>query len=85
MEIGVTDVRRRLRDVLARVEAGDTVTVTRRGRAVAVIAPPSPASDRPLRDALTDWRERWDVDTWPDDGPFADVRAATPGRPDPWS
>ena len=82
MEVGVADLRQRLREVLARVEQGDQVTVTRRGRPVAVVAPPSSDEREGVGDFLARWRREFGVDDWPeDDDPWADVRDPSPGRP----
>ena len=78
MDVGVADLRQRLREVLANVEAGQTVTVTRRGRPVAVVAPPDVEDDN----VVETWRQEFGVDDWPDDeDPWADVRDPSPGRP----
>lgn len=86
MEIGVADARRRFRAILDEVGSGHVVQVTRRGRVVAVIAPPlsSQATGGSFGDMLRSWREEWDVDSWSDDDPFAGTRDHSPGRATPW-
>lgn len=85
MDLNVAEVRRRFKEVLDHVGAGHVVRVTRRGRVVAVVSPP-PASPETgsFGDQLRDWREQWDVASWPDDDVFDDVRDRAPGRPAPW-
>lgn len=86
MRVGVAQAREHFREMLDRVAAGEVVEVTRRGEVVAVIAPPS--SGYPVggsfMEALRAWREAWDVESWPDEDPFADVRDHSQGRPAPW-
>lgn len=86
MDLNVTEVRRRFKDVLDHVGAGDVVRVTRRGHVVAVVAPPPapPGPDGSFAELLSAWREEWDVSSWPDDDVFNDVRGSSPGRPAPW-
>lgn len=86
MEFGVAEARRRFREILDRVESGETVEIARRGQVVAVVAPPVPEQRRreSLAETLHKWRERWAVDAWPDDDPFGEVRDRSPGRPAPW-
>jgi prevent-host-death family protein len=86
MDIGVAEARRRFKEVLDLVEAGHVVQVTRRGRVVAVIASPSstPAAGGSFAAMLQHWRATWDVDSWPDDDPFADVRDRSAGRVPSW-
>jgi prevent-host-death family protein len=45
-EIRASDVRKSLGQLLDRVEAGEEVAITRRGRVVARMVPPRPAVDR---------------------------------------
>lgn len=86
MELDVAEVRRRFKDVLDHVGAGHVVRVTRRGRVVAVVSPPSapPVGGESFGEQLDRWREEWDVSSWPDDDVFGDVRDPSPGRPAPW-
>ncbi len=86
MDVSVAEARRRLREVLDHVEGGHVVQVTRRGRVVAVIAPPSslhPAGGS-FAEVLDRWREDWDVAAWPDEEVFAGARDPSPGRDAPW-
>ena len=86
MDVSIAEARRRLKEVLDHVEGGHVVRLTRRGRVVAVIAPPtSPhAGAGPLSAALQEWRDRWDVGSWPDEDPFAGTRDPAPGPAPPW-
>jgi len=86
MRIGVADARRRFREILDRVGAGEVVEISRRNEVVAVVAPPSgpDRSDKPFDAALRAWRTEWAVESWPDDDPFADVRDRATGRVPPW-
>lgn len=45
IEVSVTTLRRRLREVLAWVERGERIRVTSRGRVIAEIAPTLPDAD----------------------------------------
>lgn len=85
MRVGVAEARQRFRELLDRVIAGESVEIARRETVIAVLGPPrAPAADKPISEALLDWRRDWDVDSWPDDGPFDDVRDLSPGREAPW-
>ncbi len=86
MDISVAEARRRFKEVLDRVGAGHAVRITRRGRVVAVIAPPSSpqAEGGSFAESLRSWRETWDVEKWPDEDPFAGARDQSPGRIAPW-
>lgn len=55
---GVAEAKARLSDILERVEAGERVTVTRRGVAIAVISPVRPTGATGAIDwkALADFR-----------------------------
>lgn len=44
--VGVHDAKTHLSDLLRRVEAGETVTITRRGEPVAELRPPPPVARR---------------------------------------
>lgn len=84
MQIGVAEARRRFKEVLAEVDAGGTVEITRRGEVVAVIGPPgAEGASEPWSRALDAWRAEFDVASWEDDDPFGDLRDASPGR-EPW-
>ncbi len=82
MVIGVAEARRRFREVLDLVEAGETVEVSRRGEVVAVITPPAPEPPRQSYAEWTrEWRERYGVADWPDDDLLAGARDPSPGPP----
>ena len=55
--VGVHEAKTHLSDLRRRVEAGETVTITRRGEPVAELRPPAPASRR-LVGVL---RGTWDI------------------------
>lgn len=86
LRVGTAEARRRFREILERVGAGETVEIARRDAVVAVIGPPEaePAEAASYRDELREWRNRWDVTSWADDDPFADLRAREAGRSAPW-
>jgi len=86
MKLNVAEVRRRFKEVLDHVGAGHVVQVTRRGRVVAVVSPPSTptAGKGSFGESLHAWRQDWDVSSWPDDDVFGDVRDTAPGRSVPW-
>ncbi|MEM1116757.1 MAG: type II toxin-antitoxin system prevent-host-death family antitoxin [Bacteroidota bacterium] len=46
--VGVHEAKTHLSDLLRRVEAGETVTITRRGEPVAELRPPAASSPRPV-------------------------------------
>lgn len=84
MRLGVADARRRFREVLERIRSGETVEITRRDTVIAVVGPPSPSPvETPFAEALRNWREEWEVDTWSDEDLFADVRSPSLGRAPP--
>ncbi len=85
MQIGVAEVRRRFKEMLDRAAHGEVVNITRREAVIATLGPPSSqAPDKPLGDVLLAWRRDWDVESWPDDQPFAGVRDNSAGRESPW-
>lgn len=85
MRIGVAEARRRFSELLDRAIRGEVVEVARRGEVVAVLGPPpGGGTSDPVSAVLQRWRTTWDVDVWPDDDPFADVRDRSDGRPAPW-
>jgi prevent-host-death family protein len=45
-EIGAFEAKNKLGQLLDRVEAGEEITITRRGRVVARLMPPRPSVDR---------------------------------------
>jgi len=47
-EVATRELRNRTADVLARVSAGETVTITSRGRPVAELTPVRPTRRRPI-------------------------------------
>ena len=85
MRIGAAEARRRFSELLDRAIRGEVVEVARRGEVVAVIGPPGAAPPpEPVSTVLRRWRVEWDVDAWPDDDPFADVRDRSDSRAAPW-
>jgi prevent-host-death family protein len=58
-EIGVRALRERLSDVLTEVEAGETVVVTNKGRAIAKIAPVYVDTPKEVRRLLESGRASW--------------------------
>lgn len=71
--VGVRELRQRASELLRRVEAGETIEVTDRGRPVAILAP------LPAGDALTRLRAsgevipaRGDIEDLPDPMPLQD-------------
>ncbi len=84
--VGVAEARRRLREILDRVHAGEVVEISRRQEVIAVIAPPPTQcpSGETFEAVVEAWRQAWNVEAWPDDDPFADVRDLSAGRPAPW-
>ena len=58
-EIGAFAAKNRLSELLRRVEAGEAIAITKRGRVVARLVPPLPAADRAAaREAARRIRER---------------------------
>jgi prevent-host-death family protein len=58
--VGVRDLKNRLSEFLRRVADGERITVTDRGRPIAVLGPPDPAPDdqgitRMVREGLAAW------------------------------
>lgn len=84
MRVGVAEARRRFREILDRVGAGEVVELSRRGEIVATMSAPSTGPDESLSQALSRWRSKWEVDDWPEDDPFADLRDRSAGRDAPW-
>jgi len=83
MQMGVTEARRRFKEVLDRVARGEVIDITRRDTVIAVLGPPISRPPEPLAEALLAWRQDWHVDSWPDDEPFADTRDRSAGRDSP--
>jgi len=71
--VGVRDLRQRASELLRRVEAGETIEVTDRGRPVAVLAP-LPAGDalQRLRASGEVISARGDIEDLPDPMPLED-------------
>lgn len=86
LRVGTAEARRRFREILDRVGAGETVEIARRDRVVAVIGPPAPEprDGQSYAAELREWRRRWDVASWSEDDPFDQVRDRDPGSPGPW-
>jgi prevent-host-death family protein len=84
MQIGVAEARLHWRQLLDRVHTGESVEITRRGAVVAVLSPPPGGEAGSLVRALSEWRDRWQVDEWADDDAFAQVRDTSSGRESPW-
>jgi prevent-host-death family protein len=62
MKVGAFEAKTKLAELLDKVEAGETVTITRRGKAVAKLVPASADdSERARRRALIDEIRRWRV------------------------
>ena len=57
--VGVHEAKTHLSDLLRRVEAGETVTITRRGEPVAELRPPAEAVRRDRLSAPL--RDKWDI------------------------
>lgn len=53
MKVGVAQAKAQLADLLKRVEAGEHVLITRRGKALATISP-IPITEKIVYDVLTD-------------------------------
>jgi prevent-host-death family protein len=62
VKVGSFEAKTKLAELLDKVEAGETVTITRRGKAVAKLVPASADdSERARRRALIDEIRRWRV------------------------
>ncbi len=59
--VGSFEAKTKLAELLDKVEAGETVTITRRGTAVAQLVPVKPASERDKQRALVEEIKRWRV------------------------
>ena len=81
MRVGTAEARERFKELLDRVQAGETVEIARRGKVLAVLSTP-PDADRAgtFTETISQWRETWDVASWPDEDVFADARDRSPGR-----
>ena len=81
MRVGTAEARERFKELLDRVQAGETVEIARRGKVLAVLStPPDAGRASTFSETVTQWREMWDVASWPDEDDFADVRDRSPGR-----
>ncbi|MGH8746206.1 MAG: type II toxin-antitoxin system Phd/YefM family antitoxin [Burkholderiales bacterium] len=59
--VGSFEAKTKLAELLDRVEAGETVTITRRGRPVAQLVPVKAVDERERRRALVEEIKRWRV------------------------
>lgn len=60
--VGSFEAKTKLAELLDKVEAGETVTITRRGKAVAKLVPaPADDNERARRRALVEEIKRWRV------------------------
>ena len=81
MRIGTAEARERFKELLDRVQAGETVEIARRGKVLAVLsAPPGLSGTESFSEVVRHWRTTWDVASWRDNDAFADVRDQSPGR-----
>ena len=81
MQVGTAEARERFKELLDRVQAGETIEITRRGKVLAVLsAPPGFSGSESFSEVVRHWRNTWDVASWTDDDAFADVRDQSPGR-----
>jgi prevent-host-death family protein len=79
-EFGTADAKARFSEILARVEAGETITIRRHGKAVAMLVPVEPVMSREERskriEAFLEWRRAHgprlqpgdDIKAWIDEG-----------------
>jgi prevent-host-death family protein len=58
MEVSIRDFKNRLSEYLRRLEAGEVLTVTRRGRPVALLIAPPGSGDEALERRLLELRAR---------------------------
>ena len=61
LTVGSFEAKTKLAELLDKVEAGDTVTITRRGVAVAQLVPIKTADERERQRALVEEIKRWRV------------------------
>jgi prevent-host-death family protein len=52
MQMGAYEAKTKLSELLDRVEAGEHISITRYGRVVAVLSPPTGAADRTADEAV---------------------------------
>ena len=56
--VGIFEAKTHLSDLVARVQAGERITITKHGRAVAMLVAPEPSRDRKaVRERIAAWRE----------------------------
>lgn len=56
-DVALFDAKNRLSELINRVEAGEEIAITRRGKVVARLVPPAPEeADRRARDAIANLR-----------------------------
>ena len=80
MQIGTAEAREKLKELLDRVQAGETIEIARRGKVLAVLSAPSGTTSERFSDAIDSWRATWDVASWTDEDVFGEVRDQSPGR-----
>ena len=81
MQVGTAEARERFKELLDRVQAGETIEIARRGKVLAVLsAPPGTSGSASFSEVVQHWRNTWDVASWIDDDAFADVRDHSLGR-----
>jgi prevent-host-death family protein len=56
MDIGVSEAKMQFLRLLDRVENGERIVITKRGRAVAVLAPVEPCGTRPVAEVIAEIR-----------------------------
>jgi len=54
--VGSYEAKTHLPRLLGRVEKGETITITRHGRPVAVLSPPQPAEERDVEAVIAEFR-----------------------------
>lgn len=78
MEVNVAEAKANLSELLRRVEAGEAVTITRRGLPVAVLQPPQPTQIKQPLNSRTTWRSQ---QTAPTKSMSEDLRAMRDEQP----
>ena len=79
MRVGTAEARERFKELLDRVQSGETVEIARRGKVLAVLSVSTGrAGAGRFGETVSQWRETWDVASWPDEDLFADVRDRSP-------
>ena len=85
-QVSIAEGRSRFARLVHDVESGETVEVTRRGKAVAILLSVGEYAQLSgergdLWAAIQRWRDSVDFSEWEDtDDPWADVRDPSPGR-----